>query len=98
MNKIVDNNCIFSTALTSSDESLRIWNFWPSTAGRNHSDSRPTYNRATATFLSDSVQLTAAEHRGGLTYSLETNNHHWYRSNQSAVSSQLSLDASRVIK
>lgn len=105
------NPHLFRTAMTSSDESLKIWNFWPSSAGRNR---RGCTRRApkTATFPNDpstvrTVVAAPPPERRALHnppgYGHETNNHHnWYRSNyQSAaavVSSQLSLDASRVIK
>lgn len=78
-----------SIALTSSDESMRIWNFWPNTTVKNKTYARQPHKPESATSVP-----SATPDRGGDLYVSRYRSAH----NQNYVMSELSLDASRVIK
>jgi len=83
-------------ALTSSDESLRIWNFWPTSNVKKTSNNCPpnvyttnsTYAVTSANFAEDG-DLSNSNYR--LLHNRSTQN------SQSAMS-ELSFDAARIIK
>ncbi|CAH1731606.1 unnamed protein product [Aphis gossypii] len=82
-------------ALTNSDESLRIWNFWPSGNVQQKTNNRPPHVYTTnAISTVNSAQQTE---------DLNNNNNYRLIHNQSSQNShtamsQLSLDAARIIK
>jgi len=86
----------YYTALTSSDESLRIWNFWPTSNVQKKSNNCPphVYN-TNATSAVTSAHFTEDGDLNNSNYRLLYN-----RSSQNSqpAMSELSLDAARIIK
>jgi len=83
-------------ALTSSDESLRIWNFWPSSNVQKTSNNCPPHVYTTnATYAVTSAHFAEDGDLSNSNYRLLHN-----RSSQNSQSamSELSFDAARIIK
>ncbi|KAF0753016.1 Protein cortex [Aphis craccivora] len=82
-------------ALTSSDESLRIWNFWPSGNVQQKTNNRPSH-----VYTTNATSTVNSAHQ---TEDLNNNNNYRLLHNQSSQNShtamsELSLDAARIIK
>ncbi|XP_060857498.1 uncharacterized protein LOC132935066 [Metopolophium dirhodum] len=83
-------------ALTSSDESLRIWNFWPSSNVQKTSNNCPPHVYTTnATYAVTSAHFAEDGDLSNSNYRLL---HNQSSQNSQSAMSELSFDAARIIK